>query len=67
VAVILDSFLDWVKANKAAKTYSWNLYHIQSFLDAIPPALSISNLKPHHVIRVMDAHLEFNGSALCPA
>ena len=30
VAVILDAFLDWVKANKAAKTYSWNLYHIQN-------------------------------------
>lgn len=56
VAVILDAFLDWVKANKANKTYTWHRDHIQNFVSAHPPTLTVAELKPHHVTRVMDAH-----------
>jgi integrase len=62
VAVVLDTFLDWVKANKAHNTYTWNRARIQAFLDAIPPLLAVSDLKPHHVTRVMDAHPGWSAS-----
>ena len=62
VAVILDTFLSWVKANKAVKTYTWNRDHIQTFLDSIPPALQVSELKPWHVSRVMDAKPNWSAS-----
>src|SRR5579883_344628 len=56
VAVILDAFLDHVKANKAPKTYTWHRDHIQNFVSAHPPTLTVAELKPHHVTRVMDDH-----------
>jgi hypothetical protein len=36
VIQVLDAFLDWVKVNKAEKTYLWHKSHIQAFCDGIP-------------------------------
>jgi hypothetical protein len=55
VVQVLDTFLDWVKANKAEKTYTWHKHHIQAFCDGIPRALTIDQLKPFHLTRIMDA------------
>lgn len=55
VIQVLDTFLDWVKANKAEKTYTWHKNHIQAFCDDIPRTLTIDQLKPFHLTRIMDA------------
>jgi integrase len=55
VVQVLDAFLDWVKANKAEKTYVWHKNHIQKFCDGIPKTLTIDQLKPLHLTRIMDA------------
>jgi hypothetical protein len=44
-----------VKANKAQKTYIWHLGHIQRFCDGIPKSLTINELKPFRITRIMDA------------
>jgi integrase len=55
VVVILDAFLDWVKIHQAAKTYAWHNDYIQAFVDSIPSTLTLAELKPLHVSRVMDS------------
>jgi hypothetical protein len=63
VMQVLDAFLDWVKANKAEKTYTWHKMHIQAFCDGIPRTLTIDQLKPVHLTRVMDAHTDVRAYA----
>jgi Rhodopirellula transposase DDE domain len=46
VVQVLDAFLDWVKANKAEKTYTRHKNHIQAFCDGIPNTLTIDQLNP---------------------
>jgi integrase len=62
VAVVLDAFLDWVKANKAPRTYEFHHRNVQRFLDSIPPALTVAELKPIHVTRAMDAQPGWSAS-----
>jgi integrase len=53
---IIDLFLDWVQKNRHHLTYEAYVRRLQTFVDAIPGSLSIAELKPHHVTRVMDTH-----------
>jgi integrase len=53
---VLDRFLDWVKGQQAARTYEWYQRHLQHIASAIPARLTVAELKPWHVSRVMDAH-----------
>jgi integrase len=62
VVTILDSFLEWTQANQAPKTYRWHRDHVQNFATAIPATLSIAELKPFHVTRVMDARTTWSAS-----
>ncbi len=55
VIEVLDAFLDWVKVNKAEKTYLWHKGHLQTFCDGISKTLTIDQLKPFHLTRIMDA------------
>lgn len=55
VVTLLDAFLEWVKANNAARTYVWYADYIQAFVDMIPATLKVADLKPSHLSRVMDA------------
>lgn len=55
VAVILDSFLDWVKKHKAKRTYKWYSDFAQSFLDHAPKRLTVGQLKPFHVQEWVDS------------
>ncbi|MBP90031.1 MAG: hypothetical protein CMJ64_25540 [Planctomycetaceae bacterium] len=48
MATLLDTFLDWVKANRAARTDDWYVMFLSEFAKSIRN-LSIKNLKPHHV------------------
>ena len=56
VVKIVDDFLEWAKCNRAPATY--DIYHrlLQKFAEAIPGELTVSDLKPFHVTRVMDAN-----------
>jgi integrase len=56
VVELLDAFLEWVHKNKAPRTYTWYKENIQRFIDSIPAALTIAELKPYHVTSAMDAY-----------
>jgi integrase len=62
VVEILDAFLDWTKKRHAEKTYTWHRDHVQTFVAGIPKTLTVADLKPHHVTRVMDAHENWSAS-----
>lgn len=59
---ILDSFLEWSRVNRAAKTYTWYRDHVQVFCKAIPRLLTVAELRPHHLTAVMDAHESWSAS-----
>lgn len=61
VAVLLDLFLDWCKLHREPRTYEWYQMRCQGFLDSIPAALSVRELKSFHVQRWVDGKLEWNG------
>ena len=48
VTVLADQFLDWVKTRRAAATYDWYGYHLQSFV-SVYPAITVRELRPYHV------------------
>jgi hypothetical protein len=52
---ILDLFLDWCRKNRAAATYDWHLRFCQKPTATLPPALPVTELKPYHLTKVMDA------------
>jgi integrase len=56
VVELLDQFLDWTSRNNAARTYAWYRENIQQFVVALPPGLTIAELKPFHVTRALDQH-----------
>jgi len=58
VVQVVDDFLEWVQCNRAADTYEIYSRILQRFAEAIPKTLTVSELKPFHVIRVMDANSE---------
>src|SRR5262249_13879622 len=62
VVEILDAFLDWTKTNQAPKTYRWHRDNIQTFVDAIPRGLTVAELKPYHITRIMDAKNTWSNS-----
>jgi integrase len=56
VVELLDAFLEWVRKNRAPRTYAWYKENIQRFVDSIPARLTIVELKPYHVTCAMDAY-----------
>ena len=56
VASILDLFLEWTRAHRAASTYEWYRKRLQWFLKSIPPTLRASQLRPYHIQRWLDAN-----------
>jgi integrase len=56
VVTTLDLFLDWCEKNRARRTYEWYFNYLQSFVKAIPVALTIADLKPFHVQQWVDSH-----------
>jgi integrase len=54
VVEILDEFLEWAAKHKAPRTYAWYKENIQRFIERIPPGLTVAELKPFHVTRVMN-------------
>jgi integrase len=62
VVELLDAFLDWAKTNQAEKTYRWHFDNIQNFVNEIPATLTVAELKPYHVTRIMDAKSTWSNS-----
>lgn len=54
VVVIIDEFLDWCDKHRAPDTYRWYKDRLNSFVATIDPALTVDQLKPHHVQRWVD-------------
>ena len=54
VVVLCDKFLDWVQAHRAAGTYQWYWWRLQSFVRHYPK-LTIEELRPYHVQEWVDA------------
>src|SRR5262245_25584745 len=55
VAEILDAYLEWCKAHRAARTFEWYHDRCQQFLDFIPRGLKVEQLKPYHLQRWIDS------------
>jgi integrase len=55
VAVVLDTYLDWCKANRSAATYDLYVYLLQSFTTHVGGTLSAGDLRPKHVTAWLDA------------
>lgn len=53
---VIDDFLEWVSRNRAKDTY--DIYHrlLQRFAQSLPLTITVAELKPYHVTRVMDAN-----------
>jgi len=54
VVVIVDEFLDWCEKHRAPDTYRWYKDRLNSFIASIDPALTVDQLKPHHVQKWVD-------------
>jgi hypothetical protein len=53
---ILDAYLDWCHKHKAARTYAWYRENIQRFVKSLPDGLKVTELKPYHLTRALDAY-----------
>jgi integrase len=64
VAGVLDKYLDWCLKNRARRTYDWYKDNIQSFLDSLPDAatMTVRSLKPFHVIEWADSHADWSST-----
>lgn len=60
VASLIDDFLDWCQNHRAHRSYLWYQTRLQSFLLAIPPDLLVSELRPFHLTKWIDAHPAWN-------
>jgi integrase/recombinase XerC len=54
VVVIVDEYLDWCQKYRAAATYGWYKERLESFCRTIEPALTVDQIKPHHVQKWVD-------------
>lgn len=55
---VIDDFLEWVSKNRAKDTYDIYFRLLQRFASSLPKTITVSELKPFHVTRVMDANSE---------
>ena len=56
-AAIADSFLDWVKSNRAPDTFEWYRYRLERFCQRYPD-LPADQIRPFHVQEWVDAYPE---------
>ena len=55
VVQVLDAFPRLGEGQQGGKDYTWHKTHIQAFCNGIPRTLTIDQLKPFHLTRIMDA------------
>ncbi len=63
VVEVIDEFLEWAKANSSPKTFAWRKENLQTFAKSIPRDLPVSELKPFHVTREINAHPTWGGDS----
>lgn len=51
---ICDAYVDWVQKHRSPDTYRWYKDRLQRFVETIPPALRVSQLRPFHVQQFID-------------
>ncbi len=56
VVEVLDAFLEWAEQNGTPRTFAWRKENLQTFTSSIPRNLTVSQLKPYHVTKEMNAH-----------
>lgn len=58
VCQVIDRFVEWSHNNRPPRTAEWYHAHLQSFLDSLPDAatLSVDQLRPFHATNWTDAH-----------
>lgn len=56
VVAVIDAFLDWVKENRASRSYEWYRRHLQNFVSGIPNKLTVGQFKPFHLTQVLASH-----------
>lgn len=61
VIEVLDEFLTWCEKHKAPLTFAWYRDRIQAFVRTVP-GMTVSDLKPIHVERWVDAHPGWSAS-----
>ncbi len=49
VVALLDAFLDWCLKHKAGRTYDWYRGYLESFARALPPGLTMAQVRPFHI------------------
>jgi integrase len=53
---VLDAYLDWCQKHKAARTFESSRENIRRFSDSLPDGLKVTDLKPYHLTRALDAY-----------
>jgi hypothetical protein len=56
VVEVLDAFLEWAEHNGTPRTFAWRKENLETFARSIPRNLTVSQLKPYHVTKEMNAH-----------
>ena len=54
VVAICDAYVDWVQKHRSPDTYRWYKDRLQRFVESIPPALRVTQLRPFHVQQFID-------------
>ncbi len=54
VVAICDAYVDWVQEHRPPDSYRWYKDRLQRFVENIPPALRVTQLRPFHVQQFID-------------
>jgi integrase len=55
VVGVVDAFLDYVEKHRSTDTFRWYKDKLELFCNAIPPTLTVQQLKPFHVQKWIDS------------
>jgi hypothetical protein len=59
---IVQAFFDWVQLNTSPRTVEWYERHLNTFLAETSATLSVSELKPNHVTKILGQHPKWSSS-----
>ena len=62
VVVILDTFLEWTRKNRAETSFDWYQKRLTAFARSLPDGLTVNALRPFHVQQFLDAKATWSNS-----
>jgi len=62
LAILFDQYLVWTKRHRSESTFGWYQRYLQAFVETIPAHLTVSQLKPFHVQKWIDADSDKSSS-----